>query len=502
MRLLLILLLAWPAWANQAEPRYYQNPIIHADYADPDAIRVGTNYYLIASSFNEVPGLPLLTSTDLVHWQLAGHALPRNVPDAHYRQVQHGNGVWAPALRFHGGRFWIFYPDPDFGIYVLSATDFRGPWSPPRLLLPGKGIIDPAPFWDDDGRAWLLHGWAKSRAGFNNVLTLREMAPDVSQMLEDEGQLVVDGNRLPGFRTLEGPKLYKKDGYYYIFAPAGGVKKGWQTVFRSRQLQGPYQHRITLAQGNTDINGPHQGAWVTATDGSDWFIHFQDKGPYGRITHLEPMVWRQDWPVMGNEGEPVARHPSPPGPPSTALARGSDHFDKSLALAWQWNANPSEDWARIQAGQLHLKALAGPDNLWQVPNLLLQKFPAQAFGAEVSLMAPAQGVRRAGLLIYGSDYGWVGAEQNAKGPVLVMVLCQKAKQGCREQRWQAPFTGQVARLGVQVNAAAQVQFLANGQPLGPPFTAQPGRWIGARIGLFAQGDGQQEARFDDFSLHF
>lgn len=256
MRLLLILLLAWPAWANQAEPRYYQNPIIHADYADPDAIRVGTNYYLIASSFNEVPGLPLLTSTDLVHWQLAGHALPRNVPDAHYRQVQHGNGVWAPALRFHGGRFWIFYPDPDFGIYVLSATDFRGPWSPPRLLLPGKGIIDPAPFWDDDGRAWLLHGWAKSRAGFNNVLTLREMAPDVSQMLEDEGQLVVDGNRLPGFRTLEGPKLYKKDGYYYIFAPAGGVKKAGRRCFEAASCKGLTSTALPSLRATPTSTGP------------------------------------------------------------------------------------------------------------------------------------------------------------------------------------------------------------------------------------------------------
>jgi beta-xylosidase len=294
-----ILALALGLAAAVAAAGDYTNPILHADYSDPDAIRVDHTYYMTSSSFNSAPGLPLLESRDMVHWQLVGHALPQVVPPERFAHPQHGNGVWAPALRYHDGKFWIFYPDPDQGIYVITARQFRGPWSAPHLLLPGKGIIDPAPFWDEDGSAWLMHAWAKSRAGIKNRLTLRRMAPDASRLLDEQGKVVIDGDKLWNYHTLEGPKLYKRNGYYYIFAPAGGVTQGWQSVFRARSIEGPYEDRMVMAQGSSPINGPHQGAWVQAADGSDWFYHFQDKGPYGRIVHLQPMRWQDDWPLIG-----------------------------------------------------------------------------------------------------------------------------------------------------------------------------------------------------------
>ena len=142
---------------------------------------------------------------------------------------RHDCGVWAPALRHHDGQFWIFWGDPDFGIFVVNATDPRGPWSTPHLLKPGKGLIDPCPLWDDDGRAYLVHAWAKSRSGVNNRLTRHRMSPDGTTLL-DEGRVVVNGDELPGYTTLEGPKLYRRDGWYWIFAPAGGVTTGWQGV--------------------------------------------------------------------------------------------------------------------------------------------------------------------------------------------------------------------------------------------------------------------------------
>src|SRR5438552_1481127 len=250
------------AWAAD-----YSNPILHADYSDPDAIRVGRMYYMTASSFNEAPGLPLLQSHDMVHWELVGHALPQLVPAEQFTRPQHGKGVWAPCLRYHDGKFWIFYPDPDQGIYVITATDFRGPWSAPHLVLPGKGIIDPTSLWDDDGKAWLMHAWANSRAGINNVLTLRRMAPDASRMLDEKGTVVINGVAFPGYHTIEGPKLYKSHGYYYVFAPAGGVENGWQSVFRARSIEGPYQERIVMTQGRSPVNGPHQGAWVQTPEG-------------------------------------------------------------------------------------------------------------------------------------------------------------------------------------------------------------------------------------------
>src|SRR5690606_37282634 len=133
------------------------------------------------------------------------------------------------------------------GIYHVTATDPAGEWSAPHLVIPGKGLIDPSPLWDDDGRVWLVHGWAKSRSGINNVITLRELTADASAVKPgDEGVTVVDGNTLPGYRTLEGPKFYRHDGWYWIFAPAGGVPTGWQSVFRARDIRGPYEDRIVM----------------------------------------------------------------------------------------------------------------------------------------------------------------------------------------------------------------------------------------------------------------
>jgi beta-xylosidase len=267
-------------WAPDRGDGSYRNPVLHADYSDPDVIRVGDDYYLTASSFSCTPGLPILHSRDLVNWTIVNHALPRQVPEDVFAGVQHGKGCWAPAFRHHDGKFWIYYPDPDFGIYAVTATDPAGAWSAPTLVKAGKGLIDPCPFWDDDGRAFLIHAWAKSRSGINNILTLQRLSSD-GLRVEGEARTVVDGSALPGYTTLEGPKLHKRAGYYYVFAPAGGVQRGWQSVFRSRNIEGPYEARIVLRQGGSAINGPHQGAWVETGRGEDWFLHFQDKDAYG-----------------------------------------------------------------------------------------------------------------------------------------------------------------------------------------------------------------------------
>lgn len=357
-------------WVADLGDGRYKNPVLHADYSDPDAIRVGDTYYMTSSSFNATPGLPLLTSSDLVNWELVGHALPKLVPAERFGTPRHGEGVWAPCLRYHDGKFWIFYPDPDHGIFVITADTFSGPWSAPRLLLPGKGIIDPTPLWDDDGKAYLLHGWAKSRAGFNNVLTLRGMAADASRLQGTAGQTLIDGNQLPGYRTLEGPKFYKANGYYYVFAPAGGVEEGWQSVFRSRSINGPYEVRIVMDQGNSNINGPHQGAWVRAQDGKDWFLHFQDQHAYGRVVHLQPMRWADGWPIIGQDGprpgtgQPVLTHAKPVAGSPVKLPATSDEFNgPALGLQWQWNANHDQRWASLSGptGKLRLHTQAAPE---------------------------------------------------------------------------------------------------------------------------------------------
>jgi len=495
---------------NDAGKARYQNPVIHADYSDPDVIRVADRYYMTSSSFNSAPGLPLLESADMVHWQLVGHALPQQLPLADFVQPQHGKGVWAPCLRYHNNRFWIFYPDPDQGIYVMTAEKFSGPWSTPHLLLAGKGIIDPAPLWDDDGQAYLVHAWAKSRAGFNNVLSLRRMNNEATRILDSAGQIIVDGNKLPNYKTLEGPKLHKHQGYYYIFAPAGGVEEGWQSVFRSRHIAGPYEDRIVMAQGASTTNGPHQGAWVQTPQGTDWFYHFQDKRAYGRIVHLQPMHWKDGWPVIGTDidntgkGEPVLSHAMPLAGnfPATEPATTDEFDQQQLGLQWQWNANWKATWFSQTARPDHLRLYTQYDtsfiaekNLVNVPALLLQKLPAEQFTVDVKLdVSHLNNDGSSGLILYGLNYAWLGVRQQAQGRELLLAACIKtavAAAPCTETiQASLPWPSNIVYLRMQVQAGGKTRFYYSSDQqqysaIGMAFTASMGRWVGAQMGLFS-----------------
>jgi beta-xylosidase len=483
----------------------YQNPVLFADYSDPDVVRVGDDYWLTASSFNHVPGLPILHSRDLVSWTLVGHALRRLVPPRHYATPRHGCGVWAPAIRHHDGRFWIYYPDPDFGVYVVTADDPRGRWSEPVLVCEGKGLIDPCPFWDHDGRAYLIHAWARSRAGICNRLTLRELSPDGQRTVGD-GAVIIDGDQLPGWHTIEGPKLYQRGGYYYVFAPAGGVADGFQAVFRSKDIHGPYEARVVLEQGNTPVNGPHQGAWVDTPTGEHWFLHFQDRGAYGRVVHLQPMGWRDGWPVIGDDpdrdgkGQPVLAHrkPAVATQPPAALVCTDEFRAAGPGLQWQWQANPRKGWASLSAatGVLRLAAVPAPSgpNLWLAPNLLLQKFAGPAFTATTRLtLAPAAEGDQAGMIVFGYSYAWIGLRQTTEGPRLVLAACENANDGAAEQEaagLNLPRTTVHLRVSVDAQARCRFAYSLDGlafEALGGEFQARQSRWVGAKVGLFATG---------------
>ncbi len=493
--------------AGCATTRQYRNPVLFADYSDPDVVRVGDDFYMTASSFGQFPALPILYSRDLVGWRLVGHAIQR-FPDAAFDSVQHGNGVWAPSIRHHDGWFWIFWGDPDRGIYRVRARDPRGPWEAPVLLHAAKGWIDPAPLWDEDGSAYLVHAFARSRSGIKHILHVNRMSPDGTRLL-DEGRLVFgDSVRHP---TMEGPKLYKRNGWYYIFAPAGGVPTGWQTVLRSRNVYGPYEDRIVLAQGSTPVNGPHQGAWVETEQGEDWFFHFQDRGPYGRIVHLQPMVWKDDWPVMGRDadgdgtGEPVAafRLPrvarrSPAAAPAT-----SDEFDGGLGLQWQWQANPRAEWASVTGGSLRLHAQPAPANLWPVPSLLTQKIPAEELSAttRIDFQGRVAG-ERAGLLVMGLDYAYLALARTADGVEIVQGRAANAHQGTAESTVRVPGSAAYLRVTMTAGALCRFSYSRDGvrfTEIGEPFQAREGRWIGAKLGLFAtRPAGSAEGGYADF----
>ena len=419
----------------------YKNPILYADYSDPDACRVGEDYFMIASSFCNAPGLPVLHSKDLVNWKVVNYILPK-VPEKRYDKPVHGCGVWAPAIRYHDGTFFACFPMPDEGIYMSTTKDPFGIWSEPVNIRPGAGWIDPCPFWDEDGRAYLVAGVAKSRIGYKSVLHMIEMQPDGMGLI-GEAKVVFDGN-LNEQETIEGPKLYKRNGWYYIFAPAGGVKTGWQTVLRSRNIFGPYEYRVVMRQGDTPINGPHQGAWVDTVTGEDWFLHFQDVYAAGRIIHLQPMSWKEDWPIIGiakygnDYGEPVLTYRKPNVGEAAKEAEifepdASDDFSKkTLGLQWQWNANPKEDWYKLTSEGLCLKAVKQEEKIkhGDYPNLLLQKWPAPEFICDTTLsLSGLKANEEAGVISMGVKYAILSFARNEEGMVEASFINGEQKYG-------------------------------------------------------------------------
>lgn len=493
-------------WVADNGDGTYKNPVLHADYSDPDVVRAGDDFYMTASSFNCVPGLPILHSKDLVNWQLVNHALKKLDYAEGFDQPRHGNGVWAPCIRYHNDEFYIYFPDPDHGIYMIKTKDPRGRWSEPVLVKGGKGLIDPTPLWDDDGKAYLAHAFAGSRAGIKSLIVVSEMYPDGTKVVGDE-VMVLDGH--DDQPTVEGPKLYKRAGYYYIFAPAGGVPTGWQLILRAKNIFGPYEKMIVLEQGSTPVNGPHQGAWVDTPGGEHWFIHFQDKGAYGRIVHLQPVKWVNDWPVMGvdkdgdGKGEPVLTCKKPDVgktfPKQTPPE--SDEFNSPvLGLQWQWHANPEVYWGFPTAsGYYRMYCRPTSDtfiNFWDVPNLLLQKFPAPEFTATARMTFNARtDDERTGLIVMGRDYAYL-AVKNKGGKLFVsQTICKNAdKKGTETEGQSAPIGATTFYLRVKVSADGVCEFSYSEdgktfKPAGVPFKSREGGWIGAKMGFFALRNG-------------
>ncbi|MDR2921081.1 MAG: glycoside hydrolase 43 family protein [Tannerella sp.] len=488
-------------WSPDLGNGKYKNPVIYADYSDPDVCQAGDDYYMTASSFGCVPGLPVLHSKDLVNWTIVSYALQELEPTVFFDKPQHGNGVYAPCIRYHNGEFYIYWGDPDFGIYVVKTKDPAGEWEKPVLVKSGKGLIDPSPLFDDDGKAYLVHAWAGSRSRINSVLTVSEMNPEGTKVVGKE--IIVFDGLADRNHTVEGAKFYKRNGYYYIFAPAGGVKRGWQLALRSRHILGPYEQRVVLEQGTSPINGPHQGAWVDTKTGESWFLHFQDQEAYGRVIHLQPIEWINDWPEMGKEKngkrEPVLTYKKPDV--GTVYPKinpiESDEFDKpELGLQWQWHANPKDPWAMpTNLGFLRLYAIPYPENysnLWDVPNLLLQKFPAEEFMATTKLIFSAIGKEeKTGLLIMGLDYSYLSINHTIDGYTLSQVVCRNAEKKTEETIIASePVQTNVVWLRVKVskNAVCEFSYSTDGKKyvsIGKPFNARAGRWIGAKVGLFA-----------------
>lgn len=492
----------------------YTNPIIYADYSDPDVIRVGNDYWMVASSFTCMPGIPLLHSYDLVNWTIVNHIYDR-LPLQKYDHPVHGQGSWAPSIRFHDGMFFVYFCTPNDGLFVARTTDPYGKWDLKQIVDVEKWE-DPCPFWDDNGQAYLAHSIHRGGPAI-----IHKMSWDGLQLLDNGTVVYHDIEVNP---ILEGLKLMKRNGWYYIFAPAGGVENGWQTVLRSRNIYGPYEAHKVLEPGN-GINGPHQGGLVETQTGEWWFIHFQSKGVYGRITHLQPAQWKDDMIVIGDDtdnngiGIPVLTHRKPNvGKNHPVCApQTSDEFDtEKIGMQWQWQAHEKGRWFATDARPSHIRLFAEicpseHGNLYYAGNLLLQKLSAPTFSATTSVETnfTSEG-ERAGAIVMGNAYTYIAVIRGEKSNRISLVSGKNDKFAVVPQEIESVETSSSKvwfRVTILDNQNCEFYYSTDGltfNKIGSLYSITPGTWIGAKIGIFCsspnivQGDGY--ADFDYFRL--
>ncbi len=502
-------------WVADLGDGTYKNPVLFADYSDPDVIRVGDDFYMVASSFTCIPGVPVLHSKDMVNWTIIGHVYDR-LPLEKYNEPVHGEGSWAPSIRYHDGMFYVYFCTPHDGLFMGQTKDPVGKWDLHHVV-DVEMWEDPCPLWDDDGNAYLVR--SKLRA---DILYLHKMSPDGKQILDNGTIIYYNMDKHP---TIEGPKFMKKDGYYYILAPAGGVGQGWQTALRSKNIYGPYEDQIVLHTGSTDINGPHQGGLVELESGEWWFMHFQERQPWGRIVHLQPVHWENGWPMMGKDidndgiGEPVASWKKPDVGKTwpVQIPQTTDEFnEKDLGLQWQWQANPQDAWYSLTAnpGNMRLYAtrnLTQFGNLLFVPNLLLQKLSSPAFTATTKLVFnPDLPDEKAGLVMMGNEWAHIVMNNDKDGMEIAMYVGKYDRENDATQK--------IETVKVKGNTCyLQLKFSENGEcsfyysldgkdflPLGTTFDVIEGHWIGAKVGIFCSSPNMQLSKgyadFDWFKM--
>ena len=469
-------------WGDQGDGTY-RNPVLNADFSDPDVIRVGAKYYMVASDFHFL-GMQVLESDDMVNWQYISQIYSRFDEPGWDGNQHYAGGSWAPAIRYHDGLYYVYFCTPEEGLYMSTAKDSHGPWSPLHLVRRVEKWEDPCPFWDEDGQAYL----GRSRHGAGPII-VHKMSADGKTLL-DEGTTVYEGP------VAEGTKFLKRNGWYYLIIPEGGVGQGWQTVLRSRNIYGPYQRRVVLEQGSTKINGPHQGALVDTPDGSWWFYHFQETPVLGRVVHLQPVRWQDDWPLMGVDydgngvGEPVAAWTKPIPSSSAPLLQTDDDFSGPLGLQWQWNHNPVASHWNLNKGCLTLKAMPA-DSLKTCRNMLTQKVVGWQ-SESTTLVTSSSGDNFAGLFCSGKLFRAVGLCKDG--------ICVEAG-GQRQLVRKGRFT----KVWLRVTNDSQQNrhqffYSLDGEHFisaGEAFPMRAGYWKGIRTGLFCYGT-SGEARFDYF----
>ena len=483
----------------------FANPVLNADYSDPDVIRVGDKYYMTCSEFHFM-GMPILVSDDMVNWRIVAQIYKQIGLDKFDRMEGYGDGTWAPTLRYHDGQFYMYVCMPHTGLYMSTAPKAEGPWAPLHQVKAVDRWEDPCPFWDEDGNAYLGH----SVLGAGPII-IHRMSPDGKSLLDD-GKTVYEGP------VAEGTKLFKRDGYYYLSIPEGGVGTGWQMVLRSKDIYGPYEGKRVLEQGSTPINGPHQGALVDTPSGQWWFYHFQDTNPLGRVLHLQPVTWQSDgFPTIGYDydGNGVGEPMKIIGKPDTGkkrkpmLPQTNDKFDHpTLGLQWQTNHNPQQNAITLTArkGKLGIKALPA-QKVEKAFNQLTQKTMGFRSEAIVKLYVDEMtAYQRAGMACLGNRIVGVGVMVTADGGhVLYLEDGDHVYQ--QPLALSSPKSPVWIRLTLDaVQNSQQFAFSLDGKhfsTIGDAFPERSHGWKGARISLYSYTTDDSVASgtayFDDFT---
>jgi beta-xylosidase len=498
------------AWGDQGDGSF-KNPVMWADYNNLDVITAGGEFYMVAASHHFM-GMPILHSKDMVNWTLLTRLYRRLNLDPRYDQPgqAYQHGTWAPAIRSHEGRFWVYVNTPVEGLIMTSAADAAGPWDPWTVVMPVAGWEDPCPYWDDvdnaggDGpngrRAYLV----RSQLGAGPII--------VQQMSWDGKRLLGTATTVATGPTLEGPKMHKRSGNYYIFAPEGGIDNGYQVVLRSRNILGPYEKKTILERGSTATNGPHQGSWIDLPSGQSWFYHFQQNAGWGRVAHLQPAQWgADDWPQVGVDldgngiGEPVAQ-PRKPNVGATfplAVPQSSDEFDSgALGVQWLWNHNPDDTkwsltarpgWLRLSARPLAAQSGVNgadggavrfvEDSIVFAYNTVVQLAMGRVASAVTKL--DTTGIvdgQRVGITLFGQTYGWIGVVRGG-GQITVRTSMNGTSTAG------PALTATAVFLKASISAASQISFAYSTD--GVAFTALGGAqtvgrtWFeGIKFGLF------------------
>ncbi len=397
----------------------YTNPVIPADYPDPDVIRVDDVYYMVSTTMFVFPGVTVLKSRDLVNWEYCSNAVPRfdfsNCYDLDSCN-RYGHGQWATSLKYHNGKFYLLFITLNEGGFLCSATRAEGPWEVKKLP---KGFYDPGLFFDEDGRIYVAHGYSK--------ISITELDNNFAPVTNDS--LVYTGDIRRG---LEGTHVYKINGYYYLYCTYGGPD-GIQVALRSRNIYGPYEQKVVLRDTTRGINfGVHQGALIHTPANEWWTLLFVDSGPFGRFPSLHPVNWVDGWPMVGVDGKGVTIYRKPKTEktyPVTSLPTSDEFNSKTLGMQWGWNHNPdSSAWSLAKRpGYLRLATAGIVSGLREARNTLTQR-PFTHYDQSKSTMgitkmdiAHMKDGDVAGLAVFQDPYAFIAVKQQGSRKYIVMV---------------------------------------------------------------------------------